>query len=82
MTTTDYRPIACASYSELEVLALRGTSVELRLHGPAQTLRGRIRDLLSERGVEYLLLQQADGLVRRVRLDRLISVRSLGDRPS
>jgi Rho-binding antiterminator len=69
VTTSDYRPIACAAYSELEVLILRGGEIELRLGDAGERVRGVPRDLRTRGGVEYLVLRVADGEDREIRLD-------------
>lgn len=77
MTTTDYRPIACERYSELEVHILRGTWLRVDAALPAtvlEDLRCRATDLQTRDGAEYIRLQpeQADALW--VRLDHLRKV--------
>ena len=69
MTTSEYRPIACAAYSELEVLILRGRELTLSLRDSGELLRGVPCDLRARAGVEYLVLRMADGEERAVRLD-------------
>ncbi|MDA0709547.1 MAG: hypothetical protein O3B73_04970 [bacterium] len=64
---SDYFPISCSLYDELESAAtLRNPcNVVLCVDGETRSLTGRITDLYSRHGVEYLLL---DGLVE-IRLD-------------
>jgi transcriptional antiterminator Rof (Rho-off) len=71
--TTDYRPIACEAYSVLEVLALRREPVTVHAVGDDGALvehRGRVADLRTREGAEYLVLHDdREGVV--LRLDRI-----------
>jgi transcriptional antiterminator Rof (Rho-off) len=82
VTTSDdaYRPIACERYSELEVLAMRGATVDVELPGTGQRFRGRVRDLRTRAGVEYLVLETAEGVREELRLDRIGDVLAVGER--
>jgi transcriptional antiterminator Rof (Rho-off) len=77
VTTPDYVPIACDLYSELEVLADRRAEVVAESEtaaGALERVRGRLLDLVTRDGAEYLLLgrEQAESL--SLRLDRLRSL--------
>lgn len=77
--TTDYRPIACDRYSELEVLALRRQVVRALVCDAdpgGRSVEGRVVDLRTRDGAEYLILQVAGDGELAVRLDR---VRALFD---
>ena len=77
MTTSDYVPIACDLYSELEVLADRRAEVIAESETPMGTLeqvRGRVVDLLTRDGAEYLLLGGEPAEPVPLRLDRLRSL--------
>jgi transcriptional antiterminator Rof (Rho-off) len=70
----DYRPISCGLHSEYELLAMRRAEVSL-IHrddqGCEHRLRGRVEDVFTRQGAEYLRLRQEDGAVRDLRLDRI-----------
>ena len=71
--TERYHPIDCALHDELQLRVIRGRDVEVEWTDPAGVVRrstGRVTDVFSRDGAEYLRLQ--DG--RDVRLDRLASV--------
>ena len=74
---TDYRPIACSQYSELEVLALqrvRVTLVGTDEAGAEVVLTGTIVDLVTRDHAEYLVLENTAGR-HSLRLDRLDEIR-------
>lgn len=73
--TRPYRPIACSLHDELQLRALRGTPVSVRVRGPGdggeeEVCHGRITDLTSRDGAEYLVMESG----RRFRLDQLLEV--------
>ena len=76
--TTDYEPISCDLHSEYELLAMHGARVELQVADEPRPVRGRVRDLVTRDGAEYLILEGADGTRQAWRLDRLRAVRRLG----
>lgn len=76
MTEEPYRPISCDFHSELELLALRRSPVEIHYRssdGAAATLHAPILDLYTRNGEEFLLLPGQ----KELRLDSLISVNGL-----
>lgn len=79
--STPYRPIACALHDELQLRALRRARVTVRYRstpGPGHAasapdvreLEGRVVDVRTRDGAEYLVLAQGD----EIRLDRLVDV--------
>lgn len=77
MTTPDYVPIACDLYSELEVLADRRAEVIAESQTASGTLeqdRGRVVDLVTRDGAEYLMLAREPAEPVALRLDRLRSL--------
>lgn len=77
MTTPDYLPIACDLYSELEVLADRRAEViaeSVTAAGTLEQVRGRVLDLVTREGAEYLLLGREPAEPLPLRLDRLRSL--------
>ena len=71
---SDYTPINCQFYDELEALATTGTRCQLVYRtepdSPPITYQGIITDLFTEEKVEYLRL--VDGFT--LRLDQLLAV--------
>ena len=77
MTTSDYRPIGCDAHSVLEVLALRRVEAVLAVvdeQGVAVIVAGRVVDLLTRAGSEYLRVCRDDGELHDIRLDRLRTI--------
>jgi len=71
-----YEPIDCTSYDQLEDYATRRRQVRIVYKdesGKEATARGRITDLLSENGQEFLTMD--DGT--RIRLDALVSAEGM-----
>ncbi len=76
MTTTDYQPIACGAYDQIEVLAMRRTEVDLvALDGLDRQviLHGRVQDTSVHDGSEFLVLL-CEGERQEVRLDRILRI--------
>ncbi len=72
--TTDYRPIACARYSELELAILKHHWLRLRWHGEDGLDHvGLLQplDLETRAGEEFLIAEDPAGGRERVRLDRI-----------
>lgn len=73
MTTTPYSPIDCGLHDELQLRVMRGrdvTVVWVDDHGATQRCTGRVLDVFSRAGAEFLRL----GDDREIRLDRLHEV--------
>jgi len=74
MPTSDYTPINCSFYDELEALATTGRPSILvyrtQRDSPPITYQGTITDLFTKDKVEYLRL--TDGF--ELRLDQLLAV--------
>jgi transcriptional antiterminator Rof (Rho-off) len=80
MTTSPYVPIDCDQHSALEVLAMRRTAVSLQAVDDAGVeilLQGRVRDLVTRAGAEFLVLEDEERCRYSIRLDHL---RALYDR--
>ena len=72
-----YRPIDCGFHDQLLAFATLGAPVRLRYageDGAAREATGRIQDVFTRRGAEYLAL--AGGL--ELRLDRILGVEARG----
>lgn len=72
--TTDYRPIPCQMYAELEVAIMHQIRIRMAWH----TVEGRTRleqvlpvDLRTREHEEYLLAEDSHGYPLEVRLDRI-----------
>jgi len=71
-----YEPIDCTSYDQLEDYATRRRQVRIVYRddsGDEATIRGRITNLFSEDGQEFLTMD--DGT--RIRLDALVSAEGM-----
>lgn len=74
MKTTDYQPIDCDQHSVLELLAMRRTRVTAKAvdaHGGGLAVTGTAVDVLTRDAAEYLVIRDATGTDRSLRLDRL-----------
>jgi len=70
---TDYRPIACGAYDEIEVMAMHRAEVVLVYQdegGRRRTETGRVVDTSIHDCAEYLVLESA-GIRSEYRLDRI-----------
>jgi len=74
--TTDYVPIACAAYDEIEILAMHRARVDLLYRddrGREIRLGGQVVDTAVHDGAEFLVLQ--DGVSKlEIRLDRIARI--------
>ena len=71
---SDYRPIPCALHSDYERLAMANAPVRARWRNVAGQLRetvGRVADVRTRHGEEFLHLAQDDGQTVQIRLDRI-----------
>ena len=78
--TTDYRPIACGAYDEIEVMAMHRAEVELVYLDDAEarhSCTGRIVDTAIHGGAEYLVLE-SQGERLEFRLDRIVRIDERG----
>ena len=74
--TTDYRPIACGSYDELELMAMQHAEVVLVFRdeaGAEQQLSGRGVDTAIHDRAEFLVLE-CGAERREFRLDRILDI--------
>ncbi len=77
MSQDDYTPISCDLHSEYELLALHRTPVTLHYRdeeGAEQHLQGRVTDVFTRDGAEFLRLETEAGTAE-IRLDRIDRVR-------
>jgi transcriptional antiterminator Rof (Rho-off) len=71
---SDYRPISCRAYAQLEQAILRGTRLRAawRSH-PTRNHLAQLEplDLQARSGEEFLIAQDEEGRRLRIRLDRI-----------
>lgn len=74
--TTEYRPIACAAYDEIEVLAMhraRVAVISLDENGAEISHSGQVVDTAIHHGAEFLVLLE-EGDRHELRLDRILRI--------
>lgn len=78
MAEDRYQPVSCDYHDQLEAAAVTKKDVELEFdeQGVRQRERGRIADVYSADGQEFVRLQNGDGS-REVRLDHIVNFREL-----
>lgn len=71
-----YEPVSCDYHDQLEAAAMHKKDVELEfeLEGVTQRERGKIADVFTADGAEFVKFESPDGPLE-IRLDRIISVR-------
>ncbi len=76
MTDDGYEPVSCDYHDQLEEAAMhkRDVDLEFDLEGVAQRDRGRIEDVFTSDGAEYVRFRGRQGPLE-IRLDRIISMR-------
>lgn len=70
---TDYLPISCDFHDELQLIALRKTTVPIvyrTADGGSEAIQSTIADLYTREKEEFLLLPTGE----EIRLDRLVNV--------
>lgn len=78
MAEERYEPISCDRHDELEAAAVQKKDVELEFdrQGVRQRERGRIADVYTADGAEWVRLRGSGGEVE-IRLDEIIKLREL-----
>jgi Rho-binding antiterminator len=76
MSSQRYEPVSCDSHDQLEAAAMNKRQVELEfdLEGVTQKERGRIADVYTADGAEFVKFESDRGLLE-IRLDRIISMK-------
>ena len=76
MAEERYEPVSCDYHDELEAAAMHKKEVELEfdLEGVAQKQRGRIADVYSADGAEFVKFDSDSGQIT-IRLDQIISMK-------
>ena len=79
MTEERYEPVSCDYHDQLEAAAMHKSEVELEfdLEGVTQKNRGRISDVYTANGAEFVRFESESGPVE-IRLDQIISFRENG----
>ncbi|MHB0971817.1 MAG: Rho-binding antiterminator [Thermoanaerobaculia bacterium] len=74
----EYEPVACDYHDQLEAAAVRRREVEIEFaqHGVTQRERGKIDDVFSREGAEFVRFAADNGEVE-IRLDEIITFREL-----
>lgn len=72
-----YKPISCDYHDELEAAAMHKQQVELEfeLDGVPQRERGRVTDVYTAQGAEFVKFETEKGLLE-IRLDQIIAMSS------
>ena len=78
MTQEPYEPVSCDYHDQLEAAAMHKSEVELEfdLDGVTQKERGRIDDVYTAGGAEFVKFRANGGEVE-IRLDQIISMRDV-----
>ncbi|HXI11994.1 MAG TPA: Rho-binding antiterminator [Thermoanaerobaculia bacterium] len=73
-----YKPVSCDYHDELEAASMHGSDVELDLdaEGEKRTARGKIKDVFTSEGAEYVTFDSGDG-GEKIRLDKIKGFREL-----
>ncbi len=78
MSEEKYEPVSCDYHDQLEAAAVTKKDVELEFDakGVRQRERGKIADVYTDDGAEFVKLDAGVGSIR-VRLDEIVSLREL-----
>ena len=76
MTTERYQPVSCDYHDQLEAAAMHKKDVELEfdLGGIKQTEKGKIADVFTANGAEFVKFVADSGPIE-IRLDQIISMK-------
>jgi Rho-binding antiterminator len=76
MTMERYEPVSCDYHDQLEAAAMHKKDVELEfdLEGVTQTERGKIADVYTSNGAEFVKFVSGRGAID-IRLDQIISMK-------
>jgi len=71
-----YEPVSCDYHDQLEAAAVQKKEIELEfdLNGVTQTERGRVEDVYTAGGAEFIRFHAGDGPLE-IRLDHIISMK-------
>lgn len=76
MTEETYQPVSCDYHDELEAAAMHKSMVEIEfdLEGVTQKERGRVEDVFTANGAEFIRFASDSGSLE-IRLDHIISMK-------
>ena len=76
MSEQHYEPVSCDYHDELEAAAMHKNAVEIEfdLEGVTQKERGRVEDVYTANGAEFIRFASESGPIE-IRLDHIISFR-------
>jgi transcriptional antiterminator Rof (Rho-off) len=79
MSEERYEPVSCDYHDQLEAAAMHKSEVELEfeLEGVTQKERGKIQDVYTANGAEFVKFASDSGNLE-IRLDQIISFRENG----
>ena len=79
MSEERYEPVSCDYHDQLEAAAMHKDEVELEfdVEGVPQKARGRVEDVYTADGAEYIRFAGENGKVE-IRLDHIISFKEQG----
>ena len=80
MAEDRYEPVSCDYHDQLEAAAMHRQKVELEfdLEGVTQRERGRVEDVYTRDGAEFVKFSAGDGPID-IRLDHIISLKEASD---
>jgi Rho-binding antiterminator len=78
MADDRYEPVSCDYHDQLEAAAMHKRAVELEfdLDGVSQREEGRVEDVFTSNGAEYVRFHRSGGQLE-IRLDHIISMREV-----
>jgi Rho-binding antiterminator len=78
MTEENYKPVSCDYHDELEAASMHKRDVELEfaLAGVPQRQRGKIADVYTADGAEFVKFDAPEGTID-IRLDQIISFKEV-----
>ena len=76
MTEEHYQPVSCDYHDQLEAAAMHKSTVEIEfdLEGVTQKERGRVEDVYTANGAEFIRFASDSGSLE-IRLDHIISMK-------
>jgi Rho-binding antiterminator len=76
MTEEPYQPVSCDYHDQLEAAAMHKSTVEIEfdLEGVTQKERGRVEDVYTTNGAEFIRFASDSGSLE-IRLDHIISMK-------
>lgn len=75
-----YEPVSCDYHDQLEAASVKKVDVELEFdeNGVRQRERGRIGDVFTREGAEFVRLEKAQGSAL-IRLDHIVNLREIAE---